>query len=107
MCGFALYDSNRFQGHWDETRERMLDLMCNDPEFISALEMKTSAKDQMNIRFKKWLDVLDSILAGSPPNSRTFPYAIKERLFSDDPTCKLCGNRIMAIEDAEVDHIDP
>jgi hypothetical protein len=107
MCGFAIYDTNRFQGHWDEIRERMLDLMCNDPEFINAIEMKTSAKDQMNIRFKKWLDVLDAILAGSPPNQRIFSYTIKQQLFSDDPTCKLCGNRIMAIEDAEVDHIVP
>jgi hypothetical protein len=109
MCGFALHEQNlnQFLGHWDEIRERMLDLMCNDPEFINAIEMKTSGRDQMNTRFKKWLDVLDSILAGSPPNPRIFLYTIKQQLFTDDPTCKLCGNRIMAIEDAEVDHIIP
>lgn len=109
MCGFALYenDLDKFQGHYDEIRERMLDLMCNDPAFISAIEMKTSAKDQMNIRFKKWTDVLASIIAGSPPNPRIFPYAIKKQLFADDPTCKLCENQIMAIEDAEVDHKIP
>jgi hypothetical protein len=107
MCGFTLYDQSRFQNHYDEIRERMLDLMCNDPDFINAIEMKTSGRDQMNTRFKKWLDVLDSILAGSPPNPRTFPYAVKKELFDTDPTCEICHNQIMTIEDAEVDHKVP
>jgi hypothetical protein len=107
MCGFTLYDQSKFQNHYDEIRERMPDLMCNDPEFISAIEMKTNGKEQMNIRFKKWIDALDSILAGSPPNPRTFSYAIKKQLFESDPACGICHNRILAIEDAEVDHIKP
>lgn len=105
MCGFAIYDHSQFHGHYDEIRERMLDLMCNDKDFIDAIELKTSGTEQMKIRFKKWLDVLDSL--ASPPSPRIFPYAIKKQLFTQDPTCKLCGNQIMAIEDAEVDHIKP
>ena len=61
----------------------------------------------MALRFEKWLGVLKQILADSPPEQRTFSYAIKQQLFKEDPTCKLCGNRIMAIEDSEVDHKDP
>ena len=105
MCGFAMYDHSQFQGHYDEIRERMLDLMCSDQEFIDAIELKTSGTEQMKIRFKKWLDVLDNLT--SPPSPRIFPYTIKKQLFDEDPTCKLCGNQIMAIEDAEVDHKDP
>jgi hypothetical protein len=108
MCGFAKYDDrNLIMGHTNEIREALIDMMCNDDEFIQSIEIQTSNTKVLTFRFKKWFDVLDSILVGSPPNTRTFPYAIKEKLFSDDPTCKLCGNRIMAIEDAEVDHTDP
>ncbi len=59
----------------------------------------------MKIRFKKWLDTLDSIV--SSPSSRTYNYAIKKQLFDADPTCGICHNQILAIEDAEVDHKDP
>ena len=97
MCGFALYDQNQFHGYYDDIREAMLDLICNDNEFGNAIEIKTSDAEQMKIRFKKWLAILDNIAA--PPSSRTFPYAIKKQLFDEDPTCKICGNRIMAIEE--------
>jgi hypothetical protein len=107
MCGFVMYEQNRINGHYDEIREAMLELMCNDKEFIDAIELKTSGREQMNTRFKKWLDTLDVITKGSLPSSRVFPYSVKKQLFDEDPTCKLCGNRIMAIEDAEVDHKDP
>ena len=107
MCGFAMYEHSKLLGHYDEIREAMLDLMCNDKEFSDAIEMKTSGREQMGIRFKKWLDTLDGIAKGSPPSPRVFPYAVKKQLFDEDPTCKLCGNRIMAIEDSEVDHKDP
>jgi hypothetical protein len=107
MCGFANYESSQVMNHTNDIRETMIDMMCNDDEFIQSIEIQTSNTKVLASRFKKWLNVLDSILADSPPNPRIFPYAIKKQLFSDDPTCKLCGNQIMAIEDAEVDHKIP
>jgi 5-methylcytosine-specific restriction endonuclease McrA len=107
MCCFAKYEQSQFQNHYDEIRERMLDLMCNDPEFGDAIEIQTSSTVRMQTRFAKWLGALDSILAESPPTPRTFPYAVKKELFEKDPTCEICSNRIMAIEDAEVDHKIP
>jgi len=105
MCGFAMFDQSQFQGHYDKIREAMLDLMCNDQEFSNAIEMKTSNTEQIKTRFKKWFEVLDNIAA--PPAPRVFPYVIKKQLFESDPACKLCGNQIMVIEDAEIDHIKP
>jgi hypothetical protein len=105
MCGFAMYDQSQFHGHYDEIREAMLDLMCNDRDFIDAIELKTSGTEQMKIRFKKWFNILDKI--ADPPSPRVFPYLIKKQLFDEDSTCKICNNRILAIEDAEVDHIKP
>jgi hypothetical protein len=108
MCGFAKYDDrNQIMNHADEIREALIDMMCNDDEFIQSIEIQTSNTKVLTFRFKKWLDVLEAILAGSPLNQRIFPYAIKKQLFDKDPTCGICHNQILAIEDAEVDHIDP
>jgi len=107
MCGFVPYEHNQIINRSDTIREAMLDLMCNDLEFIQSVELQTSSTKQMTFRFEKWLNVLKQILADTPPSPRNFPYAIKKQLFDADHTCKLCGNQIMAIEDAEVDHIKP
>ena len=38
---------------------------------------------------------------------RAFSAAVKRALFEEDPVCALCGNQIMLLEHAEVDHIVP
>jgi hypothetical protein len=105
MCGFATYEKDQIMGHTNEIRERMLDLICKDEEFSQAIELKTSSTSQVKIRFKRWRDALDEIVSAHSP--RNFSYEIKKRLFDSDSTCGICHNRIMAIEDAEVDHKEP
>ena len=107
MCCFVQYTSNQIITHADEIREAMIDLMCNNTEFIQSIEIQTSGTKQMVFRFEKWFNVLKQILTDSPPAPRVFPYSVKKQLFDADPTCKICNNRIMAIEDAEVDHVTP
>jgi 5-methylcytosine-specific restriction endonuclease McrA len=51
------------------------------------------------------MDMLESII--SKPTNRIFPYSIKEQLFNQNPTCAISGQKILKIEDAEVDHIVP
>jgi hypothetical protein len=99
-CPDALFrqnDQSQFQGHYDEIWERTLDLMCNDQKFGDAIEIQTSGTERMRTRFNKWLSVLDTIV--SSPTSRNFGCEIKKRLFEQDPTCGICHNRILAIED--------
>jgi hypothetical protein len=103
--GFVNYDHNQIINHANEIREAMMDLMVNNQDFIDSIMLKTSARSQMEIRFEKWLTVLKGIVSSSTP--RTFSYEIKKQLFEEDPTCGICHNRIMAIEDAEVDHKVP
>ena len=50
---------------------------------------------------------LDDIIGNSGYEQRTFSYQVKQDLFDKKPTCAISGQRILAIEDAEVDHILP
>ena len=54
-------------------------------------------------RFRMWLDKLNKIVS-SEKNLRFFSTEIKEKLYNADSTCKLCGQKILNIDDAQVDH---
>jgi hypothetical protein len=105
MCGFALYEKNQVVSHADEIREGLLSLLSTNEDFIRSIEIQTSDKEQVTKRFSIWLSFLDSVVSSKQP--RTFPYEVKKQLFTENPTCGICNNQILLIEDAEVDHVDP
>lgn len=107
MCGFVNYSKNEILRNADFIREAMLDLMTNNKDFIDSILIQTSNKDVLKKRFKIWLDKLDEILGTNGYEQRTFPFHIKKELFDNNPVCAISGQRILAIEDAEVDHITP
>ena len=107
MCGFANYSKNDVLRNADYIREAMIDLMINNNTFIDSILIQTSSKEILKTRFKIWLDKLDEIIGSGDYQQRTFPYEIKKKLFDADPVCAISKQRILAIEDAEVDHIIP
>jgi hypothetical protein len=107
MCGFANYSKNEILRNADFIREAMLDLMSNNRDFIDAILLQTSDQTILKKRFKIWLDKLDEIVGNNEYDLRTFPYQVKKDLFDKSPVCAISGQRILAIEDSEVDHIVP
>ena len=107
MCCFANYSKNEILRNADFIREAMLELMINDVDFIKSIEKETSNKEVLKKRFKIWLNKLDEIVGTNNYQQRIFPYTIKKDLFDKNPICALSGQRILSIEDAEVDHIIP
>ncbi len=107
MCCFANYSKNEILRNADFIREAMLELMSNNKEFIDSILIQTSNKDMLKLRFKIWLDKLDEIVGNSGYQNRTFSYQIKKELFDRNPVCAISGQRILSIEDSEVDHILP
>jgi hypothetical protein len=107
MCGFVNYSKNEVLQYADFIREAMLDLMTNNQEFIDSILIQTSDKDILKKRFKIWFNKLDEIIGDNSYQQRNFPYSIKKRLFDENPVCALSGQKILAIEDSEVDHILP
>ncbi len=107
MVGFVNFHKNDILSKADAIREALLDLMITDRNFQEIITWQTSDTDYLKKRFRKYMDMLEEIVGDSQYNQRIFPYSLKEELFNDNPTCALSGQRILAIEDAELDHIIP
>lgn len=103
MYGFTKYKKEQIIPHMDEIREAMYELMTSNQDFIDAIEIRTSNEDMVMRRFRMWLDKLNKIVS-SEKNLRFFSTEIKEKLYNEDSTCKLCGQKILNIDDAQVDH---
>ena len=106
MCGFARYEKHQIIPKADTIREALIHLMTNDEKFIRSIEMRTHERASMHVRFKIWYDVLDSIIDNTT-NKRYFPQSLREQIYSQNNTCSICSQKIMTIDDAEIDHIIP
>jgi hypothetical protein len=107
MIGFANYSKNEVLANADAIREGLLDLMINDTKFQELIGYKTSDTDNVKKRFKMYMELLEKAIGDKAYQQRIFPYHIKEELFKENPYCAISKQRILAIEDAEVDHILP
>jgi uncharacterized protein with ParB-like and HNH nuclease domain len=107
MCGFVNYSKNEVLRNADFIREAMIELMINNREFIDSILIQTSNKEVLKKRFKIWFEKLDEIIGNNGYEQRTFSYQTKKELFEKNPVCAISRQRILAIEDSEVDHIVP
>jgi hypothetical protein len=107
MCGFVNYSKNEILRNADYIREAILELMTNNQDFIDSILLQTSNKEVLKKRFKIWLEKLDEIVGNNGYEQRTYSFQVKKELFDRNPICAISGQRILAIEDSEVDHILP
>lgn len=107
LCGFVNYSKNEVLNKADYIREAVLELMANNQAFIDSILIQTSNKEVLKKRFKIWLEKLDEIIGNKSYQKRTFSFSVKQELFNKNPYCAISNQRILAIEDAEVDHIVP
>lgn len=106
MYGFTPYEKHQVHGHLEELRERFLSLQVNNEDFRNSLQGSgTNTRTNTIKKFRIWINAIQEILNAPQDNPRCFPRHIKEKLYNENPICKICGHRIFNIEDAEVDHI--
>uniref|UniRef100_I2PWW5 HRDC domain-containing protein n=1 Tax=Desulfovibrio sp. U5L TaxID=596152 RepID=I2PWW5_9BACT len=106
MIGLARYRKEQIIPHIDLIREEMYNLQVHDQKFSESLHRGTNTQALINYRIKTWEETLEGIL-GYPYNEpRSFSYQLKNKLFQQNKTCSLCGQHILSIDDAEVDHIE-
>ncbi|MBD1925144.1 DUF262 domain-containing protein [Trichocoleus sp. FACHB-90] len=107
MVGFTQHDQREIILRADAIRNKLYDLMTTNQDFIEAILYKTSEKNKVQKRFRIWLYTLDEIIGSSVSDLRLFSYAFRKKLYEDDQTCSICGQRIMSLEDSVVDHTIP
>lgn len=106
MFGFTAYEQRQIYPRLDAIREALIDLMANNDVFISAIELSTSSRQAVETRFEIWRSVLKQAVGPITLEPRCFSGALKTELFEKDSTCAICKQKISAIDDAAVDHIE-
>ena len=106
MWVFSRQDKNKVMRNLDLIREATMDLMIKDELFIDSITKATSGAKQVNRRFSKYNELIENILENDTTQDRCFSYEFKKQLFEQNPTCAICGQKIMTIDDAAVDHIE-
>jgi len=70
--------------------------------------VKTSTGDiqRIDYSFSTWKQRLAEVMKVTYPNDsqRVFSRQLKEEIYRQDPTCKICNQRITLINDAALDH---
>jgi hypothetical protein len=107
MVGFVNYSKNDVLAKADLIREGLLDLMINNQQFRELLIWQTSDTDKLKKRFRIYMDMLETIIGDPSYSQRNFSLSVKQELFNANPFCAISGQKILAIEDSEVDHIIP
>ena len=106
MYSFVQEDKNKVFQNLDAIREALIYLMTEDEEFINSILLSTSSVQAVTKRFDKWRLTLQAIIGIQQKEPRCFSRKLKEELFKKDPTCAICGNRILEIDDSAIDHIE-
>jgi hypothetical protein len=99
-------EKNKAYASLDALREGLIDLMASNEEFIDAILIGTSSQDKVRTRFDLTRKIVDDILKYCNSQPRCFTFTLKQELFESDPTCAICNQRIQAIDDAAIDHIE-
>jgi hypothetical protein len=105
MWSMSRFDKNQVMARLDTIVEALIMLMTQDQDFIDSIELSTSSTKAVTTRFDRWRMSLEKILASNPKQPRCFSRALKQSLYKINSTCMLCGQHIVDIDDAAVDHI--
>ena len=90
----------------DAIREALIDLMVSNEAFIDSILIGTSDAKKVRTRFDIARHLVEEILADCEKQPRCFSSELKQKLFDNNPTCAICGQRILHIDDAAIDHIE-
>lgn len=106
MYGFTPYRKEEIIPVADLIREEMINLQIHDASFLDSLVGSgTNSKEKVIKKIDIWMNTLKGIV-GYPSNEpRSFSYDLKKQLFDANPICGLCGQKIVSVDDSEVDHI--
>ena len=105
---FSCFPRNSIMRHADEIRKKVIAIRETDEEYLSYLEKTTSSRASVIGRILKIYTAINSCMNDSDFDvKRAFSSDIRQQLFHEGYVCSYCGNIILSIDDAEIDHTLP
>lgn len=103
---FADYDLGALTRASDLIYEEYLDLISTDEKWVDCVKTSTGDIQRIDYSFSTWKQRLAEAMKVTDPNDsqRVFSRQLKEEIYRQDPTCKICNQRITLINDAALDH---
>lgn len=95
--------------HADEIRDAIIELRTKDDEYLDYTHVATGSRKRVIGRIMKVLEILRKVTGsvGNDEGSRSFSDEVKKELWVDGYKCSWCGQTILSIDDAEIDHAIP
>ena len=110
MIPFNLFPKREIMRHADEIRSAIQKLKAENRDYQDWTYAGTNSGKRIRSRVNAVMDILSGIIndaSQTTPQRRLFAPEVKEKLFHPGYICQYCGNRILSIDDCEVDHIIP
>lgn len=110
MIGFSLFDRNKLMANRDEIAKQIKDLKLTNDNYHIACYAGTGSKDRVITRIQTIINLLTNILGpqGLTKKPRLFDPALKLELWEkQNHICPICGQEIVNLEEAKIDHIKP
>lgn len=106
---FSFFDKHDLIIHADEIREKIYNLKTKDLQYQEDTYAATGSRKRVIGRIMKVYNILSEITGhyGNSNESRLFSNEIKRELFYEGYICSYCNNKILSIDDCEIDHIIP
>lgn len=108
MVAFSCFPKNSIMRHADEIRSKIINIRKNDEEYAKYIEKSTNSNASVRGRILKIYSAINSCMTDSDFDvRRAFSSDIRQQLFHEGYVCSYCGNIILSIDDAEIDHTLP
>lgn len=105
----SMFAPNDLMRYADKIREKIKDIKANDPKYSDCTYAATGSKERVIGRIMIIYNAIREIIGKNSYSGivRTFSEQDKQSLWHDNYICSYCGQEILDIDDAEVDHILP
>lgn len=104
---FSFFDKHALMKHADDIRAKISDIRENDEEYSNFADRSTTSRSSVVGRILKIYSAINSCMTAQDINGskRVFSEEDKKLLWHEGYICSYCGNKILSIDDAEVDHV--
>jgi hypothetical protein len=101
---FSFYEKPQVVPVKDLVVEEFLDVVTADRDFAKFISTATDTTDRVRYRIDVWRQRLQSLVGTGKKEPRCFSRALKKEFYDRDPTCAICKQHIVELDDAQLDH---